>query len=188
MIAFKGFNEDMTCTMGSGTFQYEVGKTYQESECKCTASGFHCCENPLDVLHWYSGPKTRFCVAEAGGDINQDAYRTKISCTEITSLKEITKLELYAYGCEYMRKYPKRESAQCVEEESGICGTPGGIVVVRGKNPKAKAVKGGAFFLIREKKNSPDIEEIYVGLAGENGIKPNVYYGIRGKKLCEEKN
>ena len=31
MIAYKGFNKDLTCTMGKGSFQYEVGKTYKDS-------------------------------------------------------------------------------------------------------------------------------------------------------------
>lgn len=60
MLAFKGFNSDMTCTMGHGRFQYEVGKKYEEKEANCTKNGFHCCENPLDVLHWYNEPGSRF--------------------------------------------------------------------------------------------------------------------------------
>ena len=35
MIAYKGFNKDLTCTMGKGRFQYEVGKSYKEDSAKC---------------------------------------------------------------------------------------------------------------------------------------------------------
>lgn len=31
MIAYKGFNDDMTCTKGKGSFKYEIGKTYTEN-------------------------------------------------------------------------------------------------------------------------------------------------------------
>ena len=93
MLAFKGFNENLTCTMGHGIFQYEIGKKYKEKEANCTKNGFHCCENPLDVLDWYSGQGSRFCVVEAEGEINQDNVGTKISCTKMTIVKEITRRE-----------------------------------------------------------------------------------------------
>lgn len=108
MLAFKGFNSDMTCTLGKGTFKYEIGRMYKEKEANCTRNGFHCCENPLDVLQWYDNQDSRFCVVKADGEINQDNVETKISCTELTVVKEVTRLELAALGCEYMRRYPKR--------------------------------------------------------------------------------
>lgn len=57
MIAYKGFNKDLACTLGNGTFRYEIGKTYTESEAKCANTGFHCVEEPIEVLRWYSGPE-----------------------------------------------------------------------------------------------------------------------------------
>ena len=53
MIAYKGFNKDLTCTMGKGRFQYEVGKSYKEDSAKCASTGFHCTEEPIEVLSWY---------------------------------------------------------------------------------------------------------------------------------------
>lgn len=47
MIAYKGFNKDLTCTMGKGRFQYEVGKSYKEDSAKCASTGFHCTEEPI---------------------------------------------------------------------------------------------------------------------------------------------
>nr|DAG44706.1 MAG TPA: hypothetical protein [Bacteriophage sp.] len=189
MLAFKGFNSDMTCTMGSGKFQYKVGKKYTEKEANCTRNGFHCCENPLDVLSWYGGRNDRFCVVKADGEINQDNVGTKISCTKITIIKEITRLELAACACEYIRKHPKRAVHSIfLLQNTGECREKDGFVIVRGKNPRAKAVEGGAFFLIKEEKNNENIKEIYLGCAGVDGIKPNVYYGIRGQRICEEKS
>lgn len=189
MLAFKGFNSDMTCTLGKGTFKYEIGKTYKEKEANCTRNGFHCCENPLDVLQWYDNQDSRFCVVKADGEINQDNVETKISCTELTVVKEVTRLELAALGCEYIRKHPKRDDkSEFLIRDRGECENKSGFIIVRGKYPKAKAVNGGTFFLLQEEKNTKDIKAIYIGRAGEDGVKPNVYYGIRRQRLCEEKN
>ena len=49
MIAYKGFNKDLTCTKGKGVFQYEPGKKYVEEKAKCARTGFHAATNPLDV-------------------------------------------------------------------------------------------------------------------------------------------
>lgn len=46
MSAYKGFDKDLRCR----GFQYEVGKTYEEKEARVCETGFHACENPLNVL------------------------------------------------------------------------------------------------------------------------------------------
>ena len=62
MIAYKGFNKDLTCTKGKGVFQYEPGKKYVEEKAKCARTGFHAATNPLDVLSYcllYTSPSPR---------------------------------------------------------------------------------------------------------------------------------
>src|SRR6185503_14235881 len=53
-IAFKAFNEDMTCR----GFQFEVGKTYQEAQAILCQTGFHACPLPFDCWSYYPGSKT----------------------------------------------------------------------------------------------------------------------------------
>ena len=54
MLAYKGFNKNLTCTMGKGTFQYEPGIWYSEENARCASTGFHATDNPLDVLSYYN--------------------------------------------------------------------------------------------------------------------------------------
>ena len=52
IIAYKGFNADMTCL----DFQYKEGETYKiEYTPVLCKYGFHACLNPLDCLNYYSG-------------------------------------------------------------------------------------------------------------------------------------
>jgi hypothetical protein len=50
MVGYKGFNKNMKCR----GFQYEVGTTYETDSVEICSKGFHFCENPLDVLDYYS--------------------------------------------------------------------------------------------------------------------------------------
>ena len=85
MICYKGFNQNLCCTMGRGTMQYEVGKTYTAESAKTANTGLHCVEEPIEVLRWY--PDGRYCIVAAEGDINESD--DKIACTQMRILKEI---------------------------------------------------------------------------------------------------
>ena len=86
IIAYKAMDKNMMCR-GK---QYEVGKTYHEDKADCCHAGMHACENPLDVLHYYSlrdGP--RFFEVECGGDVDKDDKDSKFACTELTVKGEL---------------------------------------------------------------------------------------------------
>ena len=80
ITAYKGFNTDLTCR----DFQFQIGETYtHEGKVKACASGFHACENPLDVFNYYS-PASRFAVVECSGKINKESDSdSKIACGRI---------------------------------------------------------------------------------------------------------
>ena len=88
--AYKGFNKDMSCR----GFKYEVGKEYEHNgEVEACASGFHACENPLDVLGYYppsddSGNLRRYCEVEQSGRLDQ-SENDKICSSRLHIIAEI---------------------------------------------------------------------------------------------------
>lgn len=189
MLAYKAFNSELQATMGNGTFQFEPGKTYEESECKCAHNGFHCAENPLCVLQYYDSKDTRFFIVDADGEVNQDGCGSRISCTKLTLLKEITRIQLGALACLYMQDHPQREEqSRYLKEEKGECDSEGNFIIVRGKSPMAAGVKGSYLFLVKEERNSKEIKEMYPVFVDGEEVKANIWYGIRGGTLCEKKS
>ena len=86
MIAYKGFDENLQCR----GFQYEIGKTYQETKAELCRCGFHACKNPLDVLTYYYPTKSRYCVVELEDVIeSSNTEDTKVCGKKITIKEEI---------------------------------------------------------------------------------------------------
>ena len=87
--SYKGFNADLTCR----GFQYEVGKEYNHTGAVSACnSGFHACENPMDVLGFYppcddNGRPRRYCEVEQSGNI--DRGNDKICSSRLRVVAEI---------------------------------------------------------------------------------------------------
>ena len=122
IIGYKGFNKDWKCR----DFQYEVGKEYEyDGDIKLCDKGFHFCENPHDVLKYYSaGEGHKFAVVEASEvseerekDSKRVAKRLKIKA-EI-SVFEICKIAVSAFFENFGFK-KKIESADT--NNAGDCG------------------------------------------------------------------
>ncbi len=189
MLAYKAFNKDMQAVLGKGVFQFEPGKTYTETGCRCARNGFHCAEDPLDTLSYYTGMDSRFFVVKAGGDINQDGRGTRIACTELTLVKELTRAQLAAHGCMYMQKYPERKTESShICRETGQCRRKDDFVIVRGKSPQAAGVQGAWLFLVKEKRGSASIDGIWTVYIDGEECRPDTWYGIRGGKICIKTN
>ena len=58
---YKGFDKDLKCR----GFQYAIGEEYREEKAYLCTTGFHACENPLDVFNYYANKNgNRFCEVE----------------------------------------------------------------------------------------------------------------------------
>jgi len=67
ITGFKAFDQDLKCR----GFQYEVGKTYDETNISMCNRGFHFCENPFDILDFYDLCESRFASVEALASVSK---------------------------------------------------------------------------------------------------------------------
>jgi hypothetical protein len=98
--AYKAFNKEMKCR----DFQFEVGKTYtHEGKVKACESGFHSCENPLDVLNYYNLCDSRFAIVEASGEIAKHGDDSKIASASITIEAELHLPQFIAAAVDWIK-------------------------------------------------------------------------------------
>ena len=85
--AFKGFDKNLQCR----GYQFEIGKTYtHEGPVEACRSGFHACENPLDVWNYYPlNGSNKFCSVELSGAISRHEEDSKIAAATISIKAEI---------------------------------------------------------------------------------------------------
>ena len=107
--AFKGFNQDMTCTPTDEVkFQYEEGKEYEESGAVACKKGFHACEYPLDALGFYFPNESVYHEVELSGDIDR-SEDDKTCASKIKIGAEISIAGLVKAAIEYTRERTKED-------------------------------------------------------------------------------
>lgn len=176
MIAFKGFNERLECTKGKGTFKYKIGKKYNEKECNVASKGFHCVEEPIRVLDWYSD---RFCIVKIEGDINM--RDDKVTATQMTILQEIDITQLAVHECLWIQKHPDREMSNRICKDEGFANNS--FVIVRGKHPKAAGKEKTTLFLLQEEFDSKNIKRIAAIYIDGKSKKSDTFYNINEKEV-----
>ena len=95
----KGFNSDMTCR----NFKFEVNNEYKHyGKVEACSSGFHFCENPLDVFGYYNPAESKFCEVEGSGDISTDTDDSKVACSNLKIGAEISLHNLVDLGVKFI--------------------------------------------------------------------------------------
>lgn len=183
MTVFKATRGDMSCTMGKGTFFYHLGVPATADRSRCGGAGLHACEYVLDCTSYYGlGTGNRFFLAEAGGDIAEDGRDTRIACTELTLVQELTNREIAAHALLYMVKHPRRkgwEAQRHMLQAAPDCARallPDGIAMARGFRPVAMGVTGSHLGLVREVYG--EITDARLLTVGRNGIRPDTWYTV----------
>lgn len=132
MKAYKGFHKDLSC-LG---YKFKENAWNKTDKANCGENGFHCAENPLDCLSYYRNWRNSvYYEVEAAGDLDEDEFDSKISCTEIYLLKRLTLEQLLFEALIYMVEHPERTWNGYVKKE--YAEAHNGFAVVRGKNPNA---------------------------------------------------
>lgn len=86
MKAYKGFDKDLKCR----NFQYEKGKAYEEKDTQICKTGFHACENPLEVFRYYPPcDGHRYCEVEQSGMLSKSDGSFRVTSTKIKINNEI---------------------------------------------------------------------------------------------------
>ena len=103
ILAYKGFDLDLSCTSRGNRFQYVRDRWNEEPRAKCGENGFHCAENPLDCLTYYPCmEKSVYYLVVAAGDINDDENGSRISCTRLRLVKRLNLEEFVAHSLNYI--------------------------------------------------------------------------------------
>lgn len=93
----------MQCTLNGKIFQYEIGKEYKEDKADLCHCGFHACENPLDVLSYYTNIDDKFCEVELDKIDPNRNKDSKICGKKIKIGIEIGFLGLFKAGIEWIK-------------------------------------------------------------------------------------
>ena len=86
ITTYKGFDKDLKCR----DFQYEIGKKYTCDDAIACETGFHACENPIDVFNYYSPAFNKFHVVEQGGKLSRHHEDSKVASSYIKIGAEIS--------------------------------------------------------------------------------------------------
>ena len=178
MTVYKGFQKGLICR----GYQFHLGKNVTE-KADCGEKGFHCAENPLDCLTYYSDmDRSEYYIVNAGGDMDEDGMDTRISCTEITVLKRLSKREFFLHALVYMADHPQREWNGHVRKEAAEA--EHGFAIVRGYAPRAKGKTGDILALAKEDPETGKILQIAVAEVDGKKILPGQWYdeNLTGRK------
>ena len=98
MKCYKGFEKDLKCR----DFQYEIGKEYEEERAEICDTGFHACENPLDVFGYYAPADSRYCEVDLDAN-DQKSGDSKRVGKKISIKAEIGIAGIIKAGLEYIK-------------------------------------------------------------------------------------
>jgi hypothetical protein len=99
MEGFKGFDKNLKCR----DFQYEIGGTYEhDGALSLCASGFHFCENPLDVFTYYTPADSRFAKVTGENVSDQKESDSKRVAAKLQIGAELSLTDLCNAGAKFI--------------------------------------------------------------------------------------
>ena len=198
ITAFKGFDKNLQCR----GYQFYIGKTHtHEGEVEACSSGFHSCENPLDVLNYYplisdEGSLNRFAAVKASGTISRHDGDTKIASASLLVEVELKMPEFIYAAISWIKAACNTEEAAASGDSSKLAASgdysqlaasgdysklaasgDSSIACAASTNCKASSGNNGCIVLTRWVESEKRYRAS-VAYVGENGIKPNLFYEL----------
>ena len=193
ITSIKGFDSNLRCR----GYQFEIGKTYTvEGKIKACENGFHACpveEHPLSVFDYYPPAGARYCEVEQSGESDRDGV--KLASASITIKAEISIGDLIARAIKYVFDRAKPEEGASATGDRGAASATGdygaasatgnyGAAMAAGYEGRVSGAQGNALFLV-ERNDNYEIINVWAGIAGQDGIKENTFYTLKGGKPVE---
>ena len=197
MKCYKGFDKGLKCR----DFQYEIGKEYEEERAEICDTGFHACENPLNVFGYYAPANSRYCEVELDAN-DQKSGDSKRVGKKISIKAEIGIAGIIKAGLEYIKDQvnwgdDKKSNTgyQSAATNTGnwSAATVEGkesVAMAIGRNSKAKG-SIGCFIVLAEWKEFEDetyhIVDVKSTKVDGAKIKPDTFYKlVNGEFIAEE--
>ena len=190
---YKGFDKDLKCR----GYQYEVGKEYEHKGfVKCCNSGFHACENPLEVLGYYGPANSRYFEVEQSGELQTDDDGSKVASSKISIKCEIGLRGLIAAGVKFILEKVDFKNAKksntgyySAATNTGYCSAAkvegsNSIAIVTGFNSSA-AGEIGCWLVLTERDKEGKIKGVQAVEVDGKTIKANVFYKLVDGKIIE---
>ena len=172
MIAYKGFLPGLICR----GYQFQMGLNVTE-KANCAQNGFHCAENPLDCLNYYSDVnQAEYYIVDAGGDLDEDSIDSKIACTELNVLRKLEADKLILHGLAYMVDHPQLPLSSTVRQN--YAEAHNGYAVVRGPDPIARGKVGDILAFAKESPEGDEIEKIAISRVDGKKILPDTWDSV----------
>ncbi|MCR5652831.1 MAG: hypothetical protein K6F88_03430 [Ruminococcus sp.] len=195
--SFKGFNKDLKCR----DFQYEIGKEYETERAECCESGFHACENPIDVFSYYPPADSRYCEVEQSGEFDRMNGDSKVASTKIKIGGEIGLNGLIKAFVKFTLERVKFEEAatntgfksaatNTGNYSAATVGKGGSVATVTGYQSKARASIGSAICICeRGEWNGQEYPLIGIKAAIIDGkkLKADTFYTLKNGEFVEVK-
>ena len=185
MKCYKGFDEDLKCH----DFQYEIGKEYEEERAEICDSGFHACENPLDVFGYYAPADSRYCEVELDAN-DQKSDDSKRVGKKISIKAEIGIAGIIKAGVEYIKDQVNWDDDKKSNTGDWSAATVEGkesVAMAIGYDSKAKGSLGCFIVLAEWKELGGEYHIVDVKSAKVDGekIKPDTFYKLINGKFVE---
>ena len=212
IVAYKGFNADWTCR----GFQYEVGNTYKhDGDAVACNSGFHACENPLNVFEYYP-PTGKLAEVHMIGSVSREENGdSKVASAEIHIKVELSLHDFIGRAVKWLTDNAKAKGNHATGEQSAASATgyqsaasatgnysaasatgnysaasanhKSASAMGSGYKNKVSGVIGSSLFLNEWSSDGYEIVNNWAGIVGRNGVKPDTFYSLVNNEIVEIK-